>query len=231
MLRDSGLQAEVLPEIQATVDCEQSPEFHPEGTVFTHLVRMLEQMPLDAPPTLSWAVLLHDVAKPSTFSKDPVTGAIHFYGHERVGAEMAENILRRLRFPRREIEEIVMAVRCHMQFKDVPQMRTATVRRMLLRPTFPLELALHRLDCLGSHGGLEIYELLLRAVRELEAQPAMVPPLISGADLIALGMKPGPAMGALLKEIRDKQLQEDLQTPDQARAWAAEQLQKGMVSK
>jgi len=41
-------------------------------------------------------------------------------------------------------------VRCHMQFKDAPQMRKSTLRRLLLRPTFPLELELHRLDCLGS---------------------------------------------------------------------------------
>jgi hypothetical protein len=187
-------------------------------------VRMLEHLPADAAPGLPWAVLLHDVARPVTSSKDSTTGAFHFYGHEKVGADMAEAILRRLRFPRREIEEIVTCVRCHMQFKDVPRMRKATVRRMILRPTFPLELELHRLDCLGSHGGLDIYEFLAKEAQELKRQPEMTPPLITGHDLIALGMSPGPVMGRLLAQVRDKQLQEELKSPAEARAWAATQL-------
>jgi poly(A) polymerase len=226
LLRESGLLSIVLPEIQATVACEQSPEYHPEGTVFKHLLLMLEQMPADAPGSLPWAVLLHDVAKPVTFTKDPLSGHIHFYGHERVGAEMAEEILRRLKFPRKEIDEIVQCVRCHMQFKDVPDMRKATVRRLILRPTFPLELELHRLDCLGSHGGLEIYDQLRREVRELEALPAIRPPLVDGTDLIALGMPPGPALGALLNRIRDKQLQEELKSREDALAWAAGEVRR-----
>jgi poly(A) polymerase len=227
LLHDSGLLQEILPEINATVECEQSPEYHPEGTVFRHLIKMLEQMPAEAAPALPWAVLLHDVAKPATFSKDPATGLIHFYGHEKVGSDMAEEILRRLKFSRREIEEVVQCVRCHMQFKDVPQMRKATVRRMILRPTFPLELELHRLDCLGSHGGLEIYDSLVQEARELQRKPDITPPLITGCDLIALGMQPGPAMGELLSQLRDLQLQEELQTPEEARAWAAAWLQGG----
>jgi poly(A) polymerase len=224
LLRESGLLDHVLPEIRATVDCDQSPEFHPEGSVFCHLVKMLEHVPADAPPALPWAILMHDVAKPVTCSRDPSNGQIHFYGHERVGAEMAEAILRRLKFPRREIEEVVQCVRCHMQFKDAPRMRKATVRRLILRPTFALELELHRLDCLGSHGGLEIHDFLVQEAQALKNQPEMTPPLVRGGDLIELGMAPGPAMGKLLAQIRDLQLQEELRTPHEALAWAAAQL-------
>ena len=224
LLRASGLLNELLPELAATVECEQSPDYHPEGSVFNHLLRMLAQLPPSAPPSLSWAVLLHDIAKPVTAGKDPASGRIHFHGHERVGAEMSEAILRRLKFPRRMMDEVVHCVRHHMQFKDVPQMRRATVRRLILRPTFPLELELHRLDCLGSHGRLDIYEQLVRESGELERQPSIKPPLINGADLIALGMKPGPALGLLLNQARDKQLQEELHTREEALAWASEQL-------
>lgn len=226
LLRESGLMGEVLPEISATITCEQSPDYHPEGSVYNHVRRMLELLPADASPALPWAVLLHDVAKPLTGSRDPVTGTIHFYGHEKTGADLADAILRRLRFPRRQAEDIVHAVRYHMQFKDVPGMRKATVRRLILRPTFPLELELHRLDCLGSHGGLEIYESLVREAAELKRRPEMAPPLLTGSDLLALGMEPGPALGALLREARDKQLQEELRSAEEARAWAAERLQK-----
>ncbi len=224
LLRQSGLLEQVLPEIAATVTCEQSPDFHPEGSVFNHLVLMLKNLAPQTDPSVPWAVLLHDVAKPVTASADPGTGSIHFYGHEKVGAEMASQILLRLRFPRKQTEDIVQAVLCHMQFKDVMEMRKSTLRRLLLRPTFPLELELHRLDCLGSHGRLDIYEFLLEQTKQLEQQPEIRPPLLKGNDLIALGLEPGPVMGKLLAEIREKQLQDELKTPDQARMWAKQRV-------
>ncbi len=229
LLHKSGLLGHVLPEISATVTCEQSPDFHPEGTVFNHLRLMLAQLPRDASPSLPWAVLLHDIAKPATAERDPVTGSIHFYNHEKVGAGMAETLLQRLRFPRKQTDEIVACVLQHMQFKDVKQMRRATLRRMLLRETFPLELELHRLDCLGSHGRLDHYEFLVEQAAQLAAQPAIRPPLLTGDDLAALGIKPGPAMGAILAEIREKQLADELKTAEEARKWAQARLQTQSV--
>jgi poly(A) polymerase len=220
LLRDSGLLPFVLPELAATIACEQSPDYHPEGTVFEHIRLMLDKMPADASPSLPWAVILHDIAKPATAERDTATGTIHFYGHEKIGAAMAERLLTRLRFPKKQIGEIVACVRQHMQFKDVKQMRKATLRRLLLRETFPLELELHRLDCLGSHGNLELYDFLVAQAAALKKKPTIRPPLLTGKDLIKLGMKPGPAMGALLNEIREKQLQDELKTPAQARKWA-----------
>jgi poly(A) polymerase len=187
---------------------------------------MLQHLPPDADPLLPWAVLLHDIAKPQTATRDPATGQVHFYEHEKLGAEMARVILERLRFPRKQIEELAKIVRYHMQLKDALQMRKSTLRRMLLRPTFKIELELHRLDCLGSHGRLDVYEFLREKAAELECQPQVRPPLLTGHDLIALGMKPGPAMGALLAEIREKQLQDELKTPEQAREWARLRLQQ-----
>jgi poly(A) polymerase len=224
LLRESGLLEHVLPEIAATVTCEQSPDYHPEGSVFNHLLLMLKHLPAGADPSLPWAALLHDIAKPVTASRNPATSSIHFYEHEKIGAEMAEKILERLRFPRKQIEAIVQAVRGHMQFKDAMQMRKSTLRRLLMRETFPLELELHRLDCLGSHGRLDIYDFLAGQLRALEQQPEMRPPLLTGDDLIALGVKPGPALGALLAELREKQLQDELKTPAEARRWVKKKL-------
>jgi poly(A) polymerase len=224
LLHDSGLLEHILPELAATITCEQSPDFHPEGTVFEHLKLMLSHLPSDAHPLLPWAVLMHDIAKPLTASRDPTTGSIHFYEHEKIGAKMAEEILERLRFPRKQIEEVASAVRHHMQFKDAMQMRKATLRRLLLRDTFPLELQLHRLDCLGSHGRLDVHGFLLEQATELAKQPEIRPPLLTGDDLIKLGMRPGPAMGKLLAEIREKQLQDELKTKAAARKWAKQKL-------
>jgi poly(A) polymerase len=219
LLRKSGLLEHILPELAATIDCEQSPDFHPEGSVFNHIRLMLEKLPPDSNELLPWTVLLHDIAKPVTAEKDLQTGAIHFYGHEKVGAEMARMILNRLRFPKKQIDEIVACVLHHMQFKDVKQMRKSTLRRLLLRETFPLELELHKLDCLGSHGDLDHYNFLIEQAEELKKKPAIRPPLLTGKDLIALGMKPGKELGAMLREIRELQLSDELKTPRQARAW------------
>ena len=224
LLRESHLLEHILPEVAATINCQQSPDYHPEGSVFNHLVLMLDKMPPDTDPLLPWAILMHDIAKPVTASRDDATGSIHFYEHERVGAEMTEKILDRLRFPRKHIDAVVKSVRCHMQFKDAMQMRKSTLRRLLLRPTFPLELQLHRVDCLGSHGRLDVYDFLVEQAKELDKKPEIRPPLLKGGDLIKMGMKPGPAMGALLNEIREKQLQDELKTPADARIWAKEQL-------
>jgi poly(A) polymerase len=224
LLRDSGLLAPVSPELAATISCGQSPEYHPEGTVFEHIRLMLEKLPPGADELLPWAVLLHDIAKPVTAERDATTGAIHFYGHEKTGAELARAILNRLRFPKKQIDEIAACVLHHMQFKDVKQMRKATLRRLLLRETFPLELELHRLDCLGSHGDLSHYDFLVEQAEELKKKPAMRPPLLTGDDLIALGVKPGPALGALLAEIREKQLADELKDKRQAKVWAKKQI-------
>ncbi|MDB6122192.1 MAG: tRNA nucleotidyltransferase [Pedosphaera sp.] len=224
LLRDSGLLEQVLPELTATITCEQSPNYHPEGSVYNHIRLMLSQLPPDASPELPWAVLLHDVAKPVTASTDQQTGSIHFYGHEKVGAEMSEELLQRLKFPRKQTEEIVTAVLYHMQFKDVKEMRKSTLRRMLMRETFPLELQLHRLDCLGSHRMLDHYDFMVEQAKELEKKPEIHPPLLKGDDLMALGIQPGPAMGELLAEIREKQLQDELATSDQAREWVKAKL-------
>ena len=162
---------------------------------------------------------MHDIAKPVTAKRDAATGKIHFYGHEKTGAEMARAILNRLRFPKKQIEEIAACVLHHMQFKDVKQMRKATLRRLLLRETFPLELELHRLDSLGSSGDLENYHFLTGHAEELKHQPQIRPPLLTGNDLIALGVRPGRELGVLLGEIRERQLADELKTPDEAKAW------------
>ena len=224
LLRDTGLLEHILPELAATVACDQSPDFHPEGSVFNHICLMLEKMPAVASESLPWAVVLHDIAKPVTAERAVATGKIHFYGHEKVGADMAEQILKRLKFSNKQIEEIVVCVRHHMQFKDVKQMRKATLRRLLMRDTFPLELELHRLDGLGSNGDLKHYNFLIEQAAELERQPTIRPPLLTGDDLIVLGVKPGKELGALLSEIRELQLADELKTPLEARAWVKKKL-------
>src|SRR5437764_9891796 len=206
MLDASGLMRAILPELEAMKGCEQPPQFHPEGDVFKHTRIMLEMLPTEASLALVFGVLFHDVAKPPTAIVDE-EGRIRFNGHDRVGAEMTEQIMERLRFSRAEIDATVEAVRQHMVFKDVPNMRMAKLKRFMARPTFNDELELHRVDCASSHAMLDNYDFLVRKKEEFANEPIIPPPLVTGDDLIALGMKPGPKFGEILEAGETRQLE------------------------
>jgi len=89
-------------------------------------------------------------------------------------------------------------------------------RRLMAAPTFPLELELHRIDCLCSNSMLENYVLLLDRVRELANEVKLPPPLLNGRDLISLGIKPGPLIGDLLNKISELQLEGEISTREEA---------------
>jgi len=226
LLDASGLMKLLLPELEATKGCEQPPQFHPEGDVFRHTRLMLELLPEKVSLPLVFSVLFHDIGKPLTSSVDN-DGRIRFNGHDRVGAEMTEAIMQRLRFSRAEIDATVEAVRQHMVFKDVPNMRVAKLKRFMARPTFPDELELHRVDCASSHGMLENYEFLQRKQTEFANEPIIPPPLVRGDDLIALGMKPGPRFGEILDAVETRQLEGELSNRDEALAWIKEKYPLG----
>jgi len=218
LLDASGLMKAVLPELEAMKGCEQPPQFHPEGDVFRHTRLMLDLLPEKVSLPLVLSVLFHDIGKPPTSSVDN-DGRIRFNGHDRVGAEMTEAIMQRLRFSRAEIDATVEAVRQHMVFKDVPNMRIAKLKRFMARPNFADELELHRVDCVSSHGMLDNYEFLQRKQTEFASEPIIPPPLVRGDDLIALGMKPGPRFREILDAVETQQLEGELSDRDEALAW------------
>ena len=225
LLVNSGLMAHILPEILVLQGCEQPPQFHPEGDVFVHTRLMLSLLPAQVSLPLVMSVLLHDIAKPATQTRDADTGRIRFNGHDKLGAEMTGNIMRRMKFPNDVIEPTVVAVEHHMTFMEVKKMRTATLKRMLSRPTMDDELALHRVDCLGSNGKLDNYEFMLAKREEFANAPLVPPRLVNGADLMQLGWPAGPDLGRVLNDIQTLQLEGQLTTKEQAIAWAQSQRQ------
>ena len=218
LLDESGLLRQVLPEMEALKGCDQPPEFHPEGDVFVHTRLMLSMLAPDASLPLVLSVLFHDIGKPATRMVDE-TGRIRFNGHEGVSAGMTLRLLQRLRFPNEVIDAVIPAVRLHMSFKDVPNMRVATLKRMMARPTFEEELELHRVDCLASHGMLDNHAMLIAKREEFGRAPLIPEPLITGHDLIALGMKPGPEFVEVLISVQTRQMEETLNTREEALAW------------
>ena len=219
LLVESGLMEHIIPEILQLKGCEQPPQFHPEGDVFVH-TRLMLSLLKDAPSIeLVLSVLLHDIGKPATYSFDEEADRIRFNGHDKLGAEMSEQILRDLKFSNSIIEDVVQMVANHMTFKDVQKMRQSKLKRFMSRSTFNDEIELHRVDCLGSWGGLDNYDFLNKKVVEFANEPIIPQPLLTGKDLIELGWSPGPDLGQTLNSVQDMQLEGKLNSKDEALDW------------
>jgi poly(A) polymerase len=208
LLDETRLLEVVLPDIARMKGVEQPPQFHPEGDVWIHTRMMLEKLQPNCSPTLAWGVLLHDVGKPPTFAPANGPGTrIRFDGHVEVGARMADHICHNLRFSNDDTEQIEKLVANHMRFKDVPQMRTATLKRFVRLPRFDEHLGLHRLDCLASHGSLEIYNFVQRFLVETPPEKVYPPKLVTGDDLKRMGLVPGPRFREILLAVEEAQLE------------------------
>jgi tRNA nucleotidyltransferase/poly(A) polymerase len=216
LLDETGLLAHVLPEVAAMHGVEQSPDYHPEGDVFTHTMLLLAQ--LDHPTeTLALGALLHDVAKRECAERrgDRIT----FYGHPQIGAERAVAICQRLRRSRQVWERVGYLVHNHLRLVQAPQMRRSTLRRFLAEDGIDELLALARMDALASHGDLSAYQFCVDVRRQLGDEPAAPPPLLRGRDLLALGYPPGPLFSEILHAVEERQLEGELASADAARAW------------
>lgn len=218
LLSDSGLMKAILPEIEAMKGVAQPPEYHPEGDVFVHTRLLLEKLH-EPSATLALAALFHDVAKPVTYTVDEA-GRIRFNSHAPIGARMSREIMKRLRFSNEEIDKVSSAVEHHMTFKDTPKMREGKLKLFISRPNFGEELELHRVDCLSASGNLENYEFIRKKLSEYAHEPLRPKPLLTGNDLISLGLKPGPVMKPVLDEAYELQLEKKLLTAEAAREWA-----------
>jgi len=220
LLVDSGLMDVILPEITALKGCQQPPQYHPEGDVFVHTRLMLSLLGENASLPLILSVLFHDIGKPVTYSYDEAAGRIRFNNHDKVGARMTEEILRRLRFSNEVIRATVDAVDVHMGFKDVRHMRTSRLKRFMAREHFDDELELHRIDCLGSNGRLDNYEFVQAKRVEFSQRGPLIPrPLVTGRDLLQLGYPSGPKLGEILEAIQVMQLENQLANHEEAMSW------------
>jgi len=214
LLDQTGLLGQVLPEVERMKGVEQPPQFHPEGDVWIHTLLLLEMLPRPCSRTLAWGTLLHDVGKPPTFKVAP--DRIRFDGHVEVGIAMADDICRRLRFSNDDAEQVKQLVANHMRFADVKRMKESTLKRFMRLPRFDEHLALHRIDCLGSHGNLELYDFTRERYEQTPPEEIRPTPLLTGNDLIAAGLTPGPAFKEILAAVEDAQLEGQLHTREDA---------------
>ncbi|GBD38841.1 CCA-adding enzyme [bacterium HR37] len=223
LLRETGLLKYILPEVDNLYGVPQPPEFHPEGDVFTHtclvLDRLYEITEGKVSPELALGGLLHDIGKPPTFS---ISDRIRFNGHDRVGADMARKICKRLRLSNKQTERITSLVREHLRFKDVFHMRESTLKRFIGLPYFEDHLTLHLADCLASHGSTEAYEFVKRKLKEFKEEEIKPKPILSGYDLIEMGYSPGPIFSKILSSLEEAQLEGLVSTKEEAKRFVLE---------
>jgi len=212
LLDESGLLPHLLPEISAMKGVEQPPEYHPEGDVFVHTMKMLEA--LERPSaTLALGVLLHDVGKPRTQTFED---RIRFNGHEKVGAEMTAEICTRLRLSNTDAERVTWLVGQHMRVSAVKEMRESKLKRLIREEGFSELLELFRIDCASSHRRMDTYEWLRDRAASLPPEAVRPTPLLTGDDLIKLGYAPGPLFTEILRAVEDLQLEGALASRDAA---------------
>lgn len=208
----------LLPEIEAMKGVEQSPDYHPEGDVFTHTLLTLAH--LDAPTeTLAYGCLLHDVGKPLCLRRDG--DRLTFYGHTEKGAEIAEEVLKRLKRSRATWERVAYLVRNHLRHTQAPNMRLSTLKRFLGEEGIDELLELTRIDALSASGDLQYYEFCKQKLAALKEEEIHPEPLLRGRELIAMGFTPGPIFQQILKQVEEKQLGGELASREEAMAWVS----------
>ena len=216
LLSATGLLKVLLPEIEAMKGVEQSPDYHPEGDVFTHTLLTLGH--LDSPTeTLAYGCLLHDVAKPICVGR--VGERLTFYGHTEKGAEMAVAILQRLKRSRATWERVAYLVRNHLRHIQAPQMRLSTLKRFLGESGIDELLTLTRIDALSANGDLSCYRFCMDKLAELKQEEIHPQPLLRGSDLLEMGFAPGPIFKHILQEVEEAQLGGELSSREEALEW------------
>jgi poly(A) polymerase len=151
-------------------------------------------------------------------------GRITFYGHERIGEDMARAVCGRLRLSGLATQRVTWLVRQHMKFMYFAEMRVAKLKRLMAEDGFEELAELWRADCLASGGTAEGYEALMARYRALSREEVRPKPLVTGNDLIALGLAPGPRFREILDAVYDAQLEGRAATKDEVMALA-----KGLV--
>ena len=229
LLEEVGLLELYLPELARARTTEQGGFHHLD--VLGHSLEALNQLVQgfpDADLALRWATLLHDVGKPATKTYDESGRFYHFYGHDKLGAELTQDILTRLRYPGSLTKRASNLVRYHMvqlpQGKDVQDraVRRFVHRRGELLPDLLKLMLADREAARGprsSAASRQAYRLAIARVLEaLDTEPP-THPLLSGREIMdLLGLSEGPRVGEAVRFLREAEAVGDVRTPAEAKA-------------
>ena len=216
LLDESGILKMILPEVVKLKGVTQSKKYHPEGDVFKHTCLVMRALK-NPEPALAMGALFHDIEKPSTRFRDG--RGIHFYGHEVKGAQTALKIMKRLRFSRGDQDKVDYLVRNHLRWYVAPEMRATRLRQHMTHPYFALAMELLRADHEGSNGDISAYCFIMTQYRRFKRQKPPTRPFLMGKDLLKMGLKEGPIIGEILKEVEERRLDEGFKSSEEAKKW------------
>ncbi len=220
LCHDTGLLAIFLPELEEGVGLHQNA-YH-AFDVWGHNLASLEAAPRESVLGPTWvlrlAALLHDVGKPRSAAPHPTQPGDHtFYNHEHIGAEMADGLLRRLRFANDERAHLCALIKHHM-WCYTPDWSDGAVRRFMARvgpEWLPDLFALRAADVIGKgHGDdpePELAPIRQRVGDELQKRSALAVGdlAVNGKDIMsALGVRPGPQVGRVLRGLLERVLED-----------------------
>jgi len=220
-LDEFGIMENILPEITAGKGVKQPVKYHQEGDVFMHSIKALHDIPNEwASLELAWAVLLHDIGKPSTFELKP--DRIHFDGHAELSAQIAKKILKRLKFTKSQITKITWLINHHMTIGFIPEMKRVHQVNLFLHPWFEDLIRLHWCDEHGSIPiNLELYEEIMKLYNEFKNEKLLedhYKPKLNGHEIMELtGLKPGAEVKHLLQSLREAQIEGKIKTKEEAK--------------
>ena len=218
-MEDTGVLKYVMPELLELKGVAQPVEFHHEGDVWDHTMQCLASLPPNATLEEKWAVLLHDIAKPQTFAQKE---RIRYDGHPEQSGEMAQKILRRLKFPRKFIEEVCFAITHHFDMKQLIEMPEGKRLKWFKKPAFPLLMTVFKADIAGTTPSDysmfdELNELYKKSARRIKKEPKK---LLSGEEVMEiLDIEAGPKLGEILEELHEKQLAGEIKNKRAALRW------------
>jgi poly(A) polymerase len=216
LLYDTGLAAAVLPEIVPMKGLPQGTPEAPTGDLWDHVMAVLDLIGPAPSFPLAFATLLHDVGKPRTLGRTP--DRYTFYFHEHVGRRLAEEICRRLKLSNAERERVEWLVEKHQYLCDARKMKPSKLKVVLAHPGIHELLQLHRADALASGKSIEHVNYCERLLKEWTPADLNPIPVLTGDDLLRLGLKAGPQFKRLLDAVREAQLDGSVKTTAEALA-------------
>ncbi len=209
-----GISDVVLPEFSVMMETPQNNPHH-MYSVGEHTIKALQLIPEDK--VLRLTMLLHDVAKPPCRITDR-KGIDHFPGHPKRGAQMAEKILKRLKFDNDTIRRVTALVLIH---DNQPPANPASIRKALVKDgldQYPALFLVKRAD-IGAQSDhlresklkyVDAYEAVYNQIIENGDCLSLKELAVTGGDLISAGMKPGKELGDVL----ERMLQDVLENPE-----------------
>lgn len=227
----------LFPELRALVGCPQEPEWHPEGDVWVHTLMVIDETrrridDLERPKQIAamLGAVCHDLGKPATTAF--IDGRIRSMEHEQAGVAPTLAMLDRLNVHtiggydvRRQVVGIVAYhLAPNAFYKSRTPVGDGAFRRLAQKVDLELLALVAQSDCRGRTGVFDCsgIDWFLERARALGVEHAPPDPIVKGRHLLALGLEPGPAVGRILKQIYERQLDGRIATLDDGLAAARE---------